>query len=55
MTESVIPLWVEGKWNPVANPLCDKCLMAKPHLFIWNAELKQWVPTHDSKAYQSFR
>ena len=53
MTESVIPLWIEGKWNPVANPLCDKCLMAKPHLFIWSRE--QWIPVHDNKAYHSFR
>ena len=53
MTESVIPLWVEGKWNPNANPLCDKCLMGKPHLFLWNAELGQWIPCHDRKAFSA--
>lgn len=51
MTEGIIPLWIDGEWNPLARADCHKCLTGQVHLFIWDSKEGEWLPLHDSKSF----
>ena len=46
----VIPCWIDGEWNPTADPQCHKCMMGQPHQATWSNRKKKLTIYHDDKA-----